>query len=165
MARGHARWPGRQLRRGRRARPGARRVRQPAGTRGVETPARAARPGRRAPDCAAHARAAGTEAMAMSEPEKLEIAFGSLADATADGFTLVDVRDSQERIAEPMPGSLHLPMSKLLTTAAELDLDRRYLLVCATGRRSGAAADLLRSQGFRACRSLRGGLKGLKSIA
>jgi rhodanese-related sulfurtransferase len=45
-----------------------------------------------------------------------------------------------------------------------LDLDGQYLLLCATGC-SGAAAELLRSQGFRACRSLRGGLKGLKATA
>jgi sulfur-carrier protein adenylyltransferase/sulfurtransferase len=64
-----------------------------------------------------------------------------------------------------MKGALHLPMSTLLTGAAQLDPEARYLLVCATGRRSGAAADLLRSQGLRACRSLRGGLKGLKSPA
>jgi adenylyltransferase/sulfurtransferase len=119
---------------------------------------------RRAPDCVAHARAAGP-AVAATESGELEARFVSLADAAAAGFTLIDVRDSQERIAEPMPGSLHLPMSKLLMQAPELDLEGRYLLVCATGRRSGAAADLLRSQGFRACRSLRGGLKALKSIA
>ena len=119
---------------------------------------------RRAPDCAAHARDGGPALMAAG-PEGLEVDFGSLAEATAGGFTLVDVRDSQERIAEPMSGSLHLPMSKLLLQAAELDLDGHYLLVCTTGRRSGAAADLLRSQGFRQCRSLRGGLKALKSIA
>jgi len=70
-----------------------------------------------------------------------------------------------ERQAEPVPGSLHLPMTKLLTEAVNLDLEGRYLLLCATGKRSGAAADLLRSQGFSACRSLRGGLKGLKATA
>jgi len=119
---------------------------------------------RRAPDCVAHARAGGP-ATADAGLESLEVRFGSLAEATARGFILLDVRDSQERITEPMPGSLHLPMSKLLAQAAELDLDGRYLLVCATGRRSGAAADLLRSQGFRECHSLRGGLKGLKTTA
>lgn len=119
---------------------------------------------RRAPDCVAHARAGGP-AITPAEPEGLEVRFASLADATAAGFTLVDVRDSLERIAEPMPGSLHLPMSRLLVQASELALDGHYLLVCATGRRSAAAADLLRSQGLRECRSLRGGLKGLKSIA
>ena len=82
------------------------------------------------------------------------------------GSRVVDVRDSQERLAEPLAvASLHLPMSKLLAQAASLDLGTRYLLVCATGKRSGAAADLLRSQGFRECRRLRGGLKGLKTIA
>jgi adenylyltransferase/sulfurtransferase len=122
---------------------------------------------RRAPDCVAHAGAAGTAGAApsASAPDALEVHFGSLADAAAAGFSLVDVRDAQERIAEPLPGSLHLPMSRLLAPAAELELGGRYLRVCATGRRSAAAADLLRSQGFRECRTLRGGLKALKSIA
>jgi adenylyltransferase/sulfurtransferase len=56
-------------------------------------------------------------------------------------------------------------MTKLLSGAASLDLDGRYLLICATGKRSGAAADLLHSQGLRACRSLRGGLRALKATA
>jgi molybdopterin/thiamine biosynthesis adenylyltransferase/molybdopterin synthase catalytic subunit/rhodanese-related sulfurtransferase len=119
---------------------------------------------RRAPDCVAHQRAGAP--VAAAGDEDLESQFGSLAEAAAAGFTLVDVRDSQERLIEPMSiASIHLPMSKLLAEAASLDPGTRYLLVCATGRRSGAAADLLRSQGFHACRSLRGGLKGLKSIA
>ena len=93
--------------------------------------------------------------------------FASLAEAQRAGFTLVDVRDARElrRRAAAGRAALHLPMSKLLTGAASLDLDGRYLLVCATGKRSAAAADLLRSQGFRECRSLRGGLKGLKASA
>jgi adenylyltransferase/sulfurtransferase len=119
---------------------------------------------RRAADCVAHARAGGSAA-ASPGADGLEVSFGSLAEAVAAGFSLVDIRDSQERIAEPMPGSLHLPMSKLLSQVPGLATDGRYLLVCATGRRSGAAADLLRSQGFHECRSLRGGLKGLKSTA
>jgi len=118
---------------------------------------------RRAPDCKAHARAGAPSPI---EPAGIELQFGSLADAAAAGFTLIDVRDSQERLAEPMPlPSLHLPMSKLLVQAASLELGARYLLVCATGKRSGAAADLLRSQGFQDCRSLRGGLRGLKGPA
>jgi adenylyltransferase/sulfurtransferase len=127
---------------------------------------------KRAADCAAHSRARDPEAHAHSgtpaetaPPASLELRFGSLADALAAGYALVDVRDSHERIAEPMPNSLHLPMSKLLAQAPSLDSGGRYLLVCATGRRSGAAADLLRSQGYLECRSLRGGLKGLKTPA
>jgi adenylyltransferase/sulfurtransferase len=119
---------------------------------------------RRAADCVAH-RAAKTTAPLAAPADDLEAQFATLADALSAGFTLVDVRDSRELDAEPLPAkpSLHLPAAKLLTDAAALDLDGRYLLVCATGRRSMAAADLLRSQGFRGCRSLRGGLKALKS--
>jgi adenylyltransferase/sulfurtransferase len=117
---------------------------------------------RRAADCVAHRDAL----MPPPAPaQALELDFASLAAAQADGFILVDVRDSAELAAEPLPAtpSLHLPMAKLLSGAPALALDGRYLLVCATGKRSAAAADLLRSQGFRECRSLRGGIKALKA--
>ena len=124
---------------------------------------------RRAPDCQAHAHggAAITTPPHANDDAALEIEFQALDDAARAGYSLIDVRDARELLAEPLPvkGALHLPMSKLLTGASSLDLDRPYLLVCATGKRSGAAADLLRSQGLRGCRSLRGGLKGLKSTA
>jgi len=119
---------------------------------------------RRAPDCEAHRRAG--KSVAATVPLELEIGFGSLAEAQTAGFSFVDVRDARERADDPLPfPALHLPMSKLLANAATLDTGGRYLLICATGKRSAAAADLLRSQGFRECRSLRGGLKGLKAPA
>ena len=119
---------------------------------------------RRQPECEAHRRAASSAP--LPAPDELEVQFSSLADAASAGFAFVDVRDSREREAEPLPaGALHLPMSKLLTDAATLDLAGRYLLICATGKRSAAAAGLLRSQGFAECRSLRGGLKSLKASA
>jgi sulfur-carrier protein adenylyltransferase/sulfurtransferase len=119
---------------------------------------------RRAPDCAAHGAQPALAAQPPGAP--LEVEFSSLAHAVAAGFTLLDVRDSRERDQEPVPApSLHLPMSKLLTEASSLDFAGRYLLVCATGKRSAAAADLLRSQGLSDSHSLRGGLKGLKTTA
>jgi adenylyltransferase/sulfurtransferase len=119
---------------------------------------------RRAADCGAHRAANAPEEPAMAEPA--EVAFPTLAEALHAGYTLIDVRDSRERIAEPLPAaSLHLPMSNLLTEAPNLDVGGAYLLICASGKRSGAATELLRSQGFRECRSLRGGLKGLKTPA
>jgi adenylyltransferase/sulfurtransferase len=118
---------------------------------------------RRTPECKAHGRAASPNLAALTADE-LEVQYGSLADACAAGFELVDVRDARERATEPVPApSLHLPMSKLLTDATTLDLAGRYLLICASGKRSAAAAGLLRSQGFRDCRHLRGGLKSLKA--
>jgi sulfur-carrier protein adenylyltransferase/sulfurtransferase len=119
---------------------------------------------RRTPGCEAHARAANPPG--ATAPEELEVQFGSLTEALAAGFAFVDVRDGRERAAEPLPGeSVHLPMSKLLTDATSLPLDGRYLLICATGKRSAAAAGLLHSQGFAGCRSLRGGIKSLKASA
>jgi len=118
----------------------------------------------RQPECEAHRRAASSGE--LQAPDELEVHFSSLADAASAGFAFVDVRDSREREAEPLPAdTLHLPMSKLLTDAAKLALTGRYLMICATGKRSAAAAALLRSQGFLECRSLRGGLKSLKVSA
>lgn len=118
---------------------------------------------RRAESCDAH----GRGGLASTPTQDLEVEFRELAEAQRQGFTIIDVRDSRERDSAPMPvqDSLHLPMTRILLEASSLDLQRRYLLVCATGKRSGAAADLLRSQGFRECRSLRGGLGALKTPA
>jgi adenylyltransferase/sulfurtransferase len=120
---------------------------------------------KRSATCAAHGGATSPAATATT-PESLDVEFTTLGDAQRQGFVLVDVRDPRERDAEPLPApSLHLPMARLLSDASQLELETRYLFICATGKRSGAAAELLRSQGFRACRSLRHGLKGLKSSA
>jgi len=119
---------------------------------------------RRAPDCAAHRR--GLAPISAGPAESLDVEYAVLADAVAAGYTIIDVRDVQERRAEPVPAaSLHLPVSRLLSEAATLDPGAAYLLVCASGKRSAAAAELLRSQGFGACRSLRGGIRGLKAPA
>jgi sulfur-carrier protein adenylyltransferase/sulfurtransferase len=122
---------------------------------------------RRDPQCKAHASGGVTAPAAITGADSLEVEFASLADAVDAGYALIDVRDAREVIAEPLPvrAAQHLPTSKLLTGAALLDVDQRYLLVCVSGKRSAAAADLLRSQGLRECRSLRGGLKGLKTTA
>jgi adenylyltransferase/sulfurtransferase len=122
---------------------------------------------RRAAGCRAHALALEPESAAAAAGGTLDVEFSTLEAAQRAGYTLVDVRDARELALEPLPATpaLHLPMSRLLASATSLETDSRYLLVCATGRRSAAAADLLRSQGFRECRSLRGGLKGLKSSA
>ena len=121
---------------------------------------------RRAPDCGAHSNG-GVNASPASDDGALEVEFAALADAVAAGFALIDVRDAHELLAQPLPvrGAQHLPMSKLLGAAPSLDAGRRYLLVCASGKRSTAAAGLLRSQGIHGCRSLRGGLKALKTPA
>lgn len=121
---------------------------------------------RRASGCVAHARARGTAPAPAPVDDELDLHFATLGEAAAAGFTFVDVRDVDERRAEPIPApSLHLPLARLFGEAVHLESGARYLLICATGKRSRAAADLLRSQGLRGCRSLAGGLKGVKSPA
>lgn len=117
---------------------------------------------RRSATCPVH----GGVPQAAPARDELELEFQSLAEARDRGYTLIDVRDARERDAEPLPAaSLHLPMTRLLSDAASLEADRPYLLICATGKRSTAAADLLRANGLRQCRSLRGGVKALKVSA
>ena len=99
-------------------------------------------------------------------PEELEVQFGSLAEAASAGFTFVDVRDARERADDPLPSpALNLPMSKLLTDAATLDLPGA---TCSSAPRANAAPPpptCFARRDFAECRSLRGGIKGLKASA
>jgi len=103
-----------------------------------------------------------TEESAVDE-ESLEVAFTSLDDATAQGFVVVDVREPQELQASPTPckSARHIPMRTLLYGDSALDVDGKYLLVCAIGQRSLVAASELRARGMRAVFSQAGGVSGL----
>jgi adenylyltransferase/sulfurtransferase len=92
------------------------------------------------------------------EPEDpgLEVALDSLDEAIARGWTIVDVRSAEEFAARPAAGR-HCPVAQLLAAEAPLAREVEYLLVCATGQRSLAAARALRRRGY-AVRSLVGGL-------
>lgn len=83
-------------------------------------------------------------------PKQLESAAGEVA--------IVDVRDEEERRAGHIPGSLHLPMSKLPRRLGELSHDRPLVLVCRSGQRSAQVTAYLAERGFDA-RNLEGGLK------
>jgi adenylyltransferase/sulfurtransferase len=95
--------------------------------------------------------------------ESLEVAFASLDDAAAQGFVVVDVREPQELEAWPTPcrSARHIPMRTLLYGDGALDVEGKYLLVCAVGQRSLAAAGALRARGMRAVFSQAGGVAAL----
>jgi adenylyltransferase/sulfurtransferase len=101
-----------------------------------------------APDCA-HIRAL---------PGEPEVKLGSLDEAT--DYCLIDVRTDEE-VARLPTRARHVEFSMLLADPSVLSPDRRYLLVCASGKRSLAAARALRSQGFKVD-SLAGGLNSLE---
>ncbi|HTV79511.1 MAG TPA: ThiF family adenylyltransferase [Steroidobacteraceae bacterium] len=116
---------------------------------------------RRARACAA---GSCTRIPAIPGPDaQLQVRFASLQLAQAAGYTVVDIREPAEIAAEPAPGAnvRLIPMQQLLRADAALAPHEKYLLVCATGRRSLAAAQTLHDRGFRQVASLQGGVAAL----
>ncbi len=97
----------------------------------------------------------------------LEMVFAELAPAVAAGFKVIDVRELDEVRETPIPraAATHIPLPTLLATNGNLDRNERYLLVCARGSRSRAAAEHLREHGFEQAFSLRGGVQALRGGA
>ncbi len=115
----------------------------------------------RNPDCAGACVLAGN-ALREVPPRGLEVDM-SLAAAAAAGYRIIDIREPEECEDEPLPlaGQKALPLGRLLEGDANLEPELRYLLVCAHGVRSRAAAEYLRSRGRENVWSLRGGLAAL----
>jgi molybdopterin/thiamine biosynthesis adenylyltransferase/rhodanese-related sulfurtransferase len=108
----------------------------------------------RAPDCA-HIREI------VGEDRQIEIELHSLADAAERGLEVIDIRTAEEFAAHPS-AARHIAMPVLLADPSPLSAVRDYLLVCASGKRSLAAARDLRRRGLRV-RSLAGGLRNLET--
>jgi sulfur-carrier protein adenylyltransferase/sulfurtransferase len=99
-----------------------------------------------------------------AEDSNIDIRFDSLAAARAQGFHIIDIRTPEE-VASAPSGAEHIPMAQLLAHPAALAdanaSNRGVLLLCASGKRSFAAARELRQQGIMV-RSLAGGLQALE---
>jgi len=95
--------------------------------------------------------------------EVLEREFDSLSGAQAAGFVVIDIREPDEVAEEPLAGTgiRLMPMQQLLRLDSPLSRNDRLLLVCASGRRSLAAAQTLHARGFTQVVSLTGGAAGL----
>jgi molybdopterin/thiamine biosynthesis adenylyltransferase/molybdopterin synthase catalytic subunit/rhodanese-related sulfurtransferase len=117
---------------------------------------------RRASACAS-GRCARIPATSSLATDALEIEFDSLSAAQAAGYTVIDIREPDEVTDEPLPGAgiRLMPMQQLLHTDSTLSKNERFLLVCASGRRSLAVAQTLHARGFTDVVSLTGGMAGL----
>jgi adenylyltransferase/sulfurtransferase len=93
------------------------------------------------------------------EPEdtQIEITLESPAAAARSGLEVIDIRTAEEVAARPGVGR-HIAMPLLLAEPSPLVPGVEFLLVCASGKRSLAAARDLRRRGF-SVRSLAGGLQ------
>jgi sulfur-carrier protein adenylyltransferase/sulfurtransferase len=109
-------------------------------------------------DCPAPACALIRE-LEHDEPD-IEVRVGSLAAAREQHFEPIDVRTMEEVAALPTEAR-HIPMASLLAEPKLLAPGPRYLLLCASGKRSLAAARELRKRGLDV-RSLAGGLLSLE---
>lgn len=65
------------------------------------------------------------------------------------GWTLLDVRGTDEVEDEPMPGARHIYAGHLNERWRDLDPDERYTVMCASGMRATIAASWLAAKGFR----------------
>lgn len=80
----------------------------------------------------------------------------------ADGATIVDVREEDERTLERIAGSVHLPMSQLLQKVENLRQYQTIIFQCATGGRSMMAAGFAEMRGLSNVLDLDGGIEGWK---
>ena len=108
--------------------------------------------------CVEAARAGLGQAQGARE---VELTFAHLDAALAAGYTLVDVREAAEIAAQPLHApSQWIPSALIGERATELAAGP-VVLVCASGRRSGVAARMLRGQGMLNIHSLAGGVAAL----
>lgn len=75
-------------------------------------------------------------------------------------IVLLDVRQPDEWAEARIDAATLIPIHKLVEDFTKLDLpkDRQIICVCRSGRRSGLAAEFLRSQGYQAA-NMEGGLR------
>ena len=69
-------------------------------------------------------------------------------DQNGGQWTLLDVRDLEERQQTSIDGSEHIYVGELNTRWKELKQDHHYTLMCASGMRASVAAGWLASKGF-----------------
>jgi adenylyltransferase/sulfurtransferase len=118
---------------------------------------------KRATACPEHARVR----VPVRDATPIEVAFESLDEALTAGFAVVDIREPREvaELPTPVGQARHIPMAELLHGKANPTLANKTLLVCASGKRSLAAAQELRSRGSAEIYSLRGGINRLRQHA
>jgi rhodanese-related sulfurtransferase len=77
-----------------------------------------------------------------------ETTIDQLAAALDQGAAVVDVREPAEFREGHVPGAINIPMGQLTARLGEIDRDRSVHMVCASGNRSSAMADVLAANGF-----------------
>lgn len=93
----------------------------------------------------------------LKEPMLIWVSYAEAVQKIQQGALWLDVRLESEHKQDGIEGSVNLPLFMLRLKVETLDPTKRYVVYCDTGRRSSAAAFLLRGRGFEAY-VLQGGL-------
>ncbi len=81
-----------------------------------------------------------------------------LEDLIAEGATVLDVRDKDERDVGYIPGSRNVPYRLMRTCCPDLPEDRPIVTICGSGPRAAIAASILRAKGLDARPVVDGGM-------
>jgi len=74
------------------------------------------------------------------------------------GVQLVDVRQPNEYAAGHVPGSLLIPLDRLLERSSELSWQEDLIFVCAVGERSAVASEIAATVGRTRIMNMEGGM-------
>ena len=77
---------------------------------------------------------------------------------------LIDVREPEEWRVGRAPRAVHIPLGELATRMNELPSNRKLVMVCRSGGRSGRAAEALLQHGFPAV-NLAGGMQAWQAAS
>jgi rhodanese-related sulfurtransferase len=81
-----------------------------------------------------------------------------LAEATAAGATVIDVREPHEYEAGHVEGALLMPLARTVQLASDLPKDEPVYVICRSGNRSLTASQALVEAGFEDVRNVGGGM-------
>ena len=87
-----------------------------------------------------------------------ELPVNDYASFVDDQTQLIDVRQPSELAEGTLPGSVNIPLDRLVDRVRELDPKRRTIVFCRSGGRSAQAAQVLASAGFDDVINLAGGM-------
>ena len=94
--------------------------------------------------------------MTDSTTEEADVDTTASAIASGEGV-LIDVREDFEWRGGHARGARHIPLMELPARLDELPRDTPVYLICATGNRSGRAAEFMAANGFERPINVRGG--------
>jgi rhodanese-related sulfurtransferase len=92
-----------------------------------------------------------------------EVDVAQLEEVLGTGACVVDVREPGEYAEGHVPGARLIPMGQLTSRLDELDHTEPVYLICASGNRSGAMADVLSSRRFESVNVLGGTTAWIRS--